>query len=302
MRNSNSSFKISKKMRENLRGYLFIGPNLIGYVIFVLLPVLFSLYLTFTEWNLLSGLEGIRFIGLDNYIRMWCDEWFISSIINNVIFSLQIPVVMALSLLVAIALNKNVYGKSTLRTMFFMPFITNVVAVSAVWMAMLSKYGPINSLLNLLGFRDLPIWLMNPKFAMPAIMAMCIWAGIGYNMVIYLAALQGIPKELYEATDIDGANPWDKFIHVTLPMISPTTFFILITSIIWSFKVFGQINIMTHGGPGTSTSVIVFYIYKTAYQFYEMGYASAMSWILFVIIFIVTFIQWQGQKKWVNYM
>jgi multiple sugar transport system permease protein len=153
-----------------------------------------------------------------------------------------------------------------------------------------------------LGISDPPKWIASSKWALPAVMIMSVWGGLGYNTVIYLAGLQGIPKELYESADIDGANWWHKLIRITIPMLSPTTFFLLITNIISSFQVFGQINIMTQGGPGTSTTVIAYYIYLSGFRYYKMGYSASMAWFLFIAIFIVTLIQWKGQKKWVNYM
>jgi multiple sugar transport system permease protein len=208
---------------------------------------------------------------------------------------------MILALACAVVLNKYVFGKNIIRMFFFLPYIANIVVISTVWFVMYTDSGPITMLIKQMGVENPPYWLADPNWALPAIMFMTIWMNLGYTMVIYLAGLQTIPQELYEAGSLDGASFLQMFKHITVPMLSPTTFFILITSIINSFKVFGQINIMTQGGPGTSTSVLVFYIYTAAFKFYKMGYAAAMSWVLFVIIFIVTIIQWQGQKKWDNY-
>ncbi|HHW49653.1 MAG TPA: sugar ABC transporter permease [Clostridiaceae bacterium] len=295
--------KVSRRFKENLIAYFFIGPNFIGFTTFIILPVILTLVVSFTEWQFTAGLKGMKFIGLKNYIDMWKDDWFISSIKNNLYYTLgTVPVTMVLALLSAVALNKYVFGKNIIRLMFFLPYISNIVVVSTVWFIMYADTGPITKLIEQLGVKNPPYWLADVKWAMPAIILMTVWMNLGYTMVIYLAGLQNIPNDLYEACEIDGANAIQKFRHITIPALSPTTFFILITSIINSFKVFGQINIMTQGGPGTSTTVLVYYIYQAAFKFWKIGYASAISWVLFIIIFTITLIQWKGQKKWVNYM
>ncbi|MFY9280332.1 MAG: sugar ABC transporter permease [Caldicoprobacterales bacterium] len=297
-------YKKKSKVKNDVIGYLFITPNLLGFIFLTLIPVLFSLFVSFTEWNIFKGFKEMNFVGLKNYISMFEDTWFKASIKNNVIYTLgTIPVTLCAALLTAVILNDKVYGKNAIRTMFFMPYISNVVAISAIWLALYNpSYGPINQFLMDLGISDPPKWIASSKWALPAVMIMSVWGGLGYNTVIYLAGLQGIPKELYESADIDGANWWHKLIRITIPMLSPTTFFLLITNIISSFQVFGQINIMTQGGPGTSTTVIAYYIYLSGFRYYKMGYSASMAWFLFIAIFIVTLIQWKGQKKWVNYM
>lgn len=294
----------SKRLKKDITGYLFIAPNLLGFIILTFIPVLFSFFVSFTEWNLFKGFDGMEFIGLKNYFSMFKDEWFIASIKNNAIYAIgTIPVILCLSLFIAVILNDKVYGKNALRAMFFMPYISNIVAISAVWLMLYNpSYGVINQFLMRLGVQAPPKWIASSKWALPSVMIMSVWSGVGYNAVIYLAGIQGIPKELYESADIDSANWWHKLIHITVPMLSPTTFFLLITNIISSFQVFGQINIMTQGGPGTATTVIAYYIYLSGFRYYKMGYSASMAWFLFAIIFIVTLIQWKGQKKWVNYI
>lgn len=295
--------KLNRQRKESMAGWLFILPSLIGFLIFTLVPVLLSLLLSFTKWNFLSGIGSIEFIGLDNYTAMWGDSRFIASLRNNALFTLVVvPAVMLLSLLAALALNKKSYLKSPIRLMIFMPYISSIVAVSIVWGILLNpSQGPVNAFLRSLGIADPPGWLASSAWALPAIMLITIWINIGYNMIIYLAGLQGIPQDLYEASSIDGAGPFKQFMNVTLPMLSSTTFFVMITTIINSFQVFALVFIMTQGGPGTSTAVITFYIYQVAFSFYDMGYASAMAWILFAAILFVTWIQWQRQKRWVHY-
>ncbi len=292
--------RISRQVHKNIAGFLFIGPNLIGFLVFVAFPVIFSLVLTFSQWNPMSGLRGIEFVGLRNFIEMWSDEWFLSAFRNNIVFTVvTVPVSMVLGLLVAVALNRKTYGTKTLRTMFFLPYMSNIVAIAVVWMMIFNPTrGPLNQFLMSLGVADPPRWLASSQWAMPAIMTTVIWQGLGYQMIIYLAGLQGIPKQLYEAADIDGASAVQVFFRITVPMLNPTHFFLLITNIINSFRVFAQINVMTNGGPGTATTVLVHYIYRAGFQFYRMGYAAAIAWVLFIVIFAVTIVQWKTQKRW----
>ncbi len=291
-----------RQRNQWIAGYLFLLPNLLGFFAFVAVPVLFSLYLAFSRWNLLSGAAGIRFVGLDNFITMASDPWFISSLVNNLVYAFfTVAFSIIIGLFMALLLNNKVFWKGALRTMYFVPYVVSLVAISAIWMAILSRFGPVSQFARFLGIENPPVWLMDPSFAMPAIIALGVWNHAGYCMLIYLAALQGVPKELYEAAEVDGGNARVKFFHVTLPMISPATFLLVITQIIASFRVFAPVQILTQGGPGRSTTVLVYYIYRTAYQNYRMGYASAMAWVMFVLIFLITMIQWRGQKKWVNY-
>lgn len=302
-RHINELARKKRAWKRNITGYLFIAPNLIGFALFTLIPVAFSLLVSFTEWNLFKGFREIGLVGLKNYRNLFSDISFTDSLLNNVIFTVgTIPVVMIIALLVAVTLNRNVYGRNAIRAMFFIPYIANVVAISAVWMLLYNPgRGPINQFLMALGVSHPPQWLASTTWALPAIMILTVWQLIGYNTVLYLAGLQSIPESLYESAEIDGAGAFRKLWHITIPMLSPTTFFLAITNIITSFQVFGPINIMTQGGPGRATSVIAFYIYISGFRYFKMGYAASMAWFLFLIIFVVTLAQWNGQKKWVNY-
>lgn len=294
--------KISRRrLRENVTGWLFVAPNLIGLTVFLLIPVVLTFFVSLTEWQFASGLSGMQWVGLDNFIALKDDIWFKDSLINNLIYSfVSVPITMILALFLAIILNKLVYGSKILRLFFFLPYISNMVAIAVVWFILYSETGPITVLIKAVFHLDkAPYWMADPQWALLGITIMMIWHGVGYVMVIFLAGLQNIPNDLYEAATVDGANVWQKFRNVTLPMLSPTTFFVLITTIISSFKIFSPVNVMTKGGPGTSTSVLVYYIYTAAFQFYKMGTASAVSVVMFAIIFIITVIQWKGQKKWV---
>ena len=202
------------------------------------------------------------------------------------------------SILLANILNDKVYCKTAIRVMVFVPYISSVVAISAIWMLILNpSQGILNNLLRNIGFTDPPGWLGDPHWALPAVIMIGIWMGLGYNTIIYMSGLQSVSKDLYEAARIDGASSAQMFFYVTVPMLRNTTFFLLITNIISSFQVFGQINIMTDGGPGTSTTVLAHYIYRSGFRYNKMGYASAMAWFLLIIIFLVTVFQWKVQRK-----
>ncbi|WP_240762871.1 carbohydrate ABC transporter permease [Paenibacillus thalictri] len=288
---------------DTLAGWSFILPSILGFSTLTVIPILLSLVISFTSWNFLDGLGGMKFIGFDNFKQLISDKWFKDSLTNNLLFVAgTVPATIVLSLLTAIAINKGVFLKAPIRLMIFMPYVSSIVAVSIVWGTLYNpSTGPINSFLRSIGIADPPGWLSASSWALPAIMIMTVWANIGYNMIIYLAGLQGISQDLYEAAKIDGAGPVTSFFNITVPLLSPTTFFVLITSIIHSFQVFIAVFVMTKGGPGSSTTVLTYYAYRTGFDFYKMGYSSAMAWILFLIIFVITYLQWQGQKRWVHY-
>lgn len=290
---------LTKKRYESIVAYSFLAPNLIGYFLFFLLPLAFSLVLAFSQWNFMSGIQGIQFVGLRNFLEMPGDRWFTDSFWNTIRFTvLTVPSAMVLGLLAATVLNEGVYGAKVIRTMFFMPHITSLVAVATVWLALFHpSRGPINDVLRALGVENPPLWIASSDWSLISIIIASVWAAVGYQMLIYLAGLQGISREYYESADIDGANGRQKFFRITLPLLTPTTIFLLMTTMIGSLQVFAQVNLMTQGGPGTSSSVIVFYVYRSAFQFYRMGYASAMAWVLFAMIFVVTFLNWQLRKK-----
>lgn len=288
------------RFREHVAGYLFILPNFAGYLIFVLLPILFSLYLVFVDWEYLKGFAGIHFVGLDNLRALGSDPKFLKSLKNNAIFTVvSVPASMLIGLLLAVVLNKYVYFRNTLRTLIFLPYVSSLVAVSVIWSILYNaRTGPINQLLRSIGIDNPPGWLSSQHSALYAIIIMSVWVTIGYAMVIYLAGIQGISKDIYEAADIDGASKMRQLLAITVPMLTPTTFLITITLLIWSFQVFGPVAVMTQGGPIDSTMVLSYHIYLLAFRFYNMGYAAAVSWALFAIILVITLIQWQGQKRW----
>ena len=294
--------KFGRQLRIDLTGYAFILPNMIGMIIFTLIPIVFSLVISFTDWDFTKGIGNWNFIGIRNYIRMWTDEWFTSAFVNTIVYAFgTVPFIISISLVLAVVIDRSCFGKTSIRLAMFMPYISNIVAVSVVWFMMYSPWGPFTQFIKFLGVENPPQWLGDYTWALPAIMFMAVWGGLGYCIMIYTASLQSLPTDIFEAADIDGASEVRKFFQLTIPSLSPTIFFLVVTQFIGAFQVFATVQVMTRGGPGTSTNVLVYYIYKSAFTFYKMGYGAAISWILFIILFVVTLIQWRGQKKWVGY-
>jgi multiple sugar transport system permease protein len=290
------------KRTETAMGYLFVGPMLIGLTVFTVLPILATLFLSLTEWNFVAGFDKIKFIGLKNFTKLFMDPIFLLSMKNNVILLVTIPVTMIVSLLLAIVINKHVYMKGLFKIIYFMPYISSIVAVAVVFQVLFHpSYGPVNQLLMSLGMSNPPKWLADTTFALYSVMLIQVWVSIGFYLIIYIAGLQNIPKDLYESADIDGASAWHKFSSITVPMLSPTSFFLLVTGIIGSFKIFDLITVLTSGGPANSTSVMVYYLYETAFINLKTGYASAMGMVLLFTTLAITIVQWVAQKKWVNY-
>ena len=296
--NRMNRFMTNKSRRT---GYLFLLPNFIGFAIFTLIPVIAALMLTFVRWDFANPM---RFVGLNNFMRLFRDETFKISLWNTIYYTIvSVPLTMGISLMLAILLNKIVKGVKFLRTIYFFPYITSMVAVAIVWNMLYNpSMGPINNILRDLGINNPPGWTASSDWAMTAIILMSVWKQIGYYMVIYLAGLQGIPGHLYEAATIDGANTWQKFRYITLPMLTPTTFFVSIMLIIGSFKVFTQVIVMTGGGPGRASKVLVLHIYEQAFLYFRFGYSSAIAMVLFLIVITITIIQFKKEEKWVNYM
>lgn len=288
--------------RENVAGWLFIAPMVIGTSVLVLFPILSSLVLAFTDWNIVAGYKNASFTGFDNFISLFNNSIFKKSLVNNFIILLAVPIQLFISLVIAVIINKYVYFKDFFKIIFFMPFISSIVAVAVVFQVLFQPTkGPINQFLMSIGISNPPGWIADVSFALPSVMIIMIWTSIGFNLIIYLAGLQGIPKELYEAAEMDGASALYQFLKVTIPLVSPTTFLLFVTGIISSFKIFDLIIVLTEGGPAHSTLTPVVYLYQQAFLELKTGYASAIALILFVIILIITYIQFIGQKKWVNY-
>ena len=291
--------------RDNGAAFVFLLPCVLGLLLFIVLPVLASLGISFTEWNFLGGFKSMKWVGLDNFTKLISgkDVWFNTSFWNTLIFAaVTVPVGLLLGLLMASVLNRGVYGSAIFRFTVFIPYISSIVASLIVWQVVFQpSYGPVNSLLMAMGVENPPKWFVSAQWAFPLIMMFQIWQTLGYNIIVFYAGLKNISADLYEAATVDGAGALQKFRHITVPMISPTTFFLSTMGLISSFKVFDAIKVATNGGPGRSTSVAAFYIYREAFENYRMGTASAAAWILFVLIFAITMVQLYGQRKWVTY-
>jgi multiple sugar transport system permease protein len=284
--------------RESIDGYLFILPWLIGFFVFVAGPMVASLVISFMRWEIVTP---PAWTGTAQYAKLLRDNRFYLSLYNTAYYVfIGVPLHLLLALLAAMAMNLNLRGIRFYRTIYFIPSITPVVASSLLWLWIFNpEFGLANAALNAIGLPSL-YWLQDPKLAKPAFIIMSFWT-IGGQMVILLAGLKGIPKTLYEAAEIDGAGGWAAFRHITLPMLSPAIFFNLILAIIGAFQVFTQSYIITSGGPENATLFYVLYLYRMAFENFQMGYASAMAWVLFVIILLFTFIQFRLSDRWVFY-
>ena len=276
-------------------GYAFLSPSFVVLFVFVFIPLAFSLYLSFHQWNIISATKP--FVGLGQFIDLFQDERFWGAFLNTIVYTLHVPIGMALALGVATLLSQDIRGVAFWRAIFFLPSISSLVAVAMVWQWIYHpEFGLANYTLRLLGFSP-QTWLTSPDTALVSIMIVNIWLGLGFQMVIFLAGLKGIPSTYYQAATVDGAGPWQRFRYITLPLLRPTTLFVLVTSIIGSFQVFTLIYIMTEGGPLGSTDVVVYHIYQNAYDYLKMGYASAMAWVLFVVILFITWVQFRLAGK-----
>lgn len=290
--------RMSKKVKNALTGYSFIAINVIGVIFFWVIPLIFSFVLSISKWDMSKGLAGIKITGLQNYIAMWKDEWFQASFLNNIIFTVAyVVLLLILSFFAALLLKEKVFGKKLAQMGMYLPYVVNVVAIAAVFLAIFSREGPISVFLKALGVEEPPLFLNDTRFALATMVLICVWQTMGDTAMLFLSGLINIPDDLYEAAAIDGAGWWQKTRNVTIPMLSSTSFFIMVTTIINSFKVFGLINVMTSGGPGNSTTMLVYNIYRTAFRFNKIEFASAQGIVLLVIIFIISVIQFRIQNK-----
>ena len=278
-----------------LWGYLFISINFVGFAIFSLGPIVASLVLSFMNWRLL---QPPQFTGLDNLAQLVDDGMFFQTLLNTGYFVVgYVPLITVLAFLLAVLLNRPLVGIGLLRGIYFMPSITLLVSVAMVWHWLLDpQAGMINFILGSVGL-PAPQWLADPYWSMPTIIVIAVWQDVGYFAVIYLAGLQSVPGSLYEAAEIDGASAWQKLTRITVPLMVPTTFFVLVTSLITGWQVFALPFLMTQGGPANSTYTLLLYIYNQAFTSLHMGYASLMAWALFLIIFIVTLVQWRFVQR-----
>jgi multiple sugar transport system permease protein len=284
------------RLRNALIGWSFILPNFIGFGLLTLVPIVVLFYMSLTNWNVFGKAD---WIGLANFQRLIGDGSFRISVINTLYYSaMHIPLTIVVSLGLALLLNNKIRGVAFFRTAAFFPYITSIVAIAVVWNLLFSpEYGPINEFLRFIGIQNPPGWLTSPEWAMPAVVIVSTWRDMGYYMILFLAGLQTVPRELHEAARVDGASVWQRFVNVTLPCLRPTMFFVTVMLTINSFKIFDLILVMTEGGPGQSTLVMSQFIYRKGFEESQFGYASAAAVVLFFMCIIVTILQFLWNKK-----
>jgi len=280
---------------EHLWALAFVAPPVLGFLLFTLYPVGFAVYASLTSWN---GLGPMRFVGLDNYVRLLNDDYFSQTLFNTFFYMIGIPVGLTLSLLLALALNRRIAGRTAFRTIYYVPVISSLAAIAIVWQfAYNGDFGLVNQVLAWFGI-DGPNWLQNTATVKPAIILMMVWKGLGYSMLLYLAAIQSVPASLYEAAALDGASWWQQLRAITMPMVRPVTFFLVVTNIIAGAQIFTEINIMTPtGGPEFSSASVVWYIWRQAFRYQQMGYATAMAIVLGILVFVITLIQFRLNRR-----
>lgn len=281
--------------RDSFWAVVMLLPNFIGFMMFLFIPIVAAFVLSFMEYDVISPM---KFIGLANYIEMFKDPIVAETLRNTLVYTIiVVPVGMVLSLTLAVALDQNIAGRRIFRAVYFLPSITSMVAVAVVWQWIYNpEFGLLNYVLSWFGI-DGPSWLSSSKTSLLSIAIVGIWKGLGYNMLLFLAGLQGISNSYYEAARLDGANKFQEFRYVTFPMLRPTTFFIFIMSIIGSFQVFDSVMLMTGGEPGRSSSVLVHYLYQNAFEYFRMGYACAIAYLLFFIVVTLTLINLRVEKS-----
>ena len=282
-----------KLTEEKTTSKIFLLPAVLGTFVFIVIPVFFSFVLSFCEWDLLSP---IKFLGLQNYKNLLINPAFLLIIKNTFVFAISVAIIgITVPLVLAAVINTKIRGSEIFKTAYFLPFITPMIVAAIVWEWI---FDPNNGLLNYILKAHIN-WLYDTHTAMIALIIVSSWKLIGYNMVIFLSGFSGINQNVYEAAKIDGANPLQTFFKITLPLLSPTIFFVLVITTISSFQIFDLIYLMTQGGPMESTNVLVYWIYKNAFEFFNIGEASAGAYILFLIVFLLTIVQWKTRKKWV---
>ncbi len=288
----------SKKanFKNQLVAYSFIAPNFIGFAVFTLIPIVFAVALAFLHWD---GSNPIEWAGLSNFVDLFDDDQFKAALKNTIVYTAgTVPFTLVSSLFLAVVLNQGLKARNFFRTVSFFPYVASLVAVAAVWnMIFNPSKGPINMLLYKLGLETVPGWAADKDWAMVTIILFSVWKYMGYYMIIYLAGLQGINPELYEAANLDGTNMWQRFRYVTVPQLSATTFFVMVMLTIQCFKVYDIVYMVTQGGPGTATLVLVYDIYNKAFISWNLGSASAVAMVLFALVLAVTLIQFKGERR-----
>jgi len=283
---------------ETAWAYAFIAPPFLGFFAFALGPMIASFALSFTHYDVLSP---PRTAGLENYRDLFTSDYFVGrTLVNTAFYMLGVPIGMAVALAIAMLLDRIVHLRGFFRTVYFVPSVCSIVALALLWKLIYrGDYGLLNTLLVRLGIADPPSWLSDPRLVKPSLVFMGIWTNLGYTSVVFLAALQGVPRQHLEAAELDGANAWQRFRWVVFPAISPTTFFLSVTGTIAALQSFDQVYVMTRGGPAYASATYMLYVYVTGFQYFEMGYASAMAWLLAIVLLLVTWLQFKLAKRWV---
>lgn len=282
--------------RNTLVGMSFILPNFLGFFIFILIPVGFSFVLSLMQWD---GFTQMKFVGINNFVTIFKDKYFMQAMGRTLVYSVFVVLITTfVSLGLAVLMNKHIRAKGIFRSTIFFPYVASIVAVGAVWrMLFMKDFGPINELLKLFGVANPPGWIASSQWALPAVIVVSVWKYMGYYMIVYLAALQDIPVELREASSIDGASGFQHFWRITMPLLSPATFFVVLMLTINSFKIFDLVYVLTEGGPGQSTTLMVNYIYNKGFMSDSYGIASAAAMVLFAIVAVVTMVQFRFEKR-----
>ncbi len=297
--------RASSLRAEGRTALLFVAPFFIGFAVFNLLPMFYSVFLSLVNFNSFTEVKLDEFYGLRNYARAFTDRLAMGSFGRSFYFSaIYVAGIIVLSFLVAVLLNRKLYLRTTSRTMIYLPYVANVVAIGIVWSIVLNPFqGPINTLLKAIGVPEarLPQWLTGVRSVLPTIAGIKVWQNLAFQTIVFLAALQDVPRELYECAEIDGASGWRQLVRITLPMISPTTFFLVVVTVIGSFNSLAIVKALSNGGPGSSSRIITLFIYETAAKYSYYSYANALACLLFVFILLVTLVQWRAQKRWVHY-
>jgi multiple sugar transport system permease protein len=300
-----SARRSSILLREGRVALLFIAPFFLGFAVFNLLPLFYSVFLSLVNFNSFGEIRVNEFIGARNYLRAFADRLAMASYARSFLFSLiYVAGIIVVSFFAALLLDRKLYLRTVSRTMIYMPYVANVVAIGIVWSIVLNPFeGPINTLLRAIGVpeKSLPQWLTGVRSSLPTVAAIKVWQNLAFQTIVFLAALQDVPRELYECAEIDGAGWWRKLFRITLPMISPTTFFLIVVTVIGSFNSFSIVKALTDGGPGNATRIITVFIYEQAMKYSYYSYANALACLLFLFILVVTLIQWKAQVRWVHY-
>ena len=296
--------KLKHKTKETLIGYAFLAPALVIFITLVGIPIVISFLLSFTKWNFFSGISQLKFVGFDNFMKLLTtDRAFKTALANTIIYTVTtVPLTIFISMLFAHVINGRVHLQKFQRLAFFVPYISNMVALGAVFKFLFRTDGPVNAILShVFQVKDTPNWLVSTSLSRIPIIGVMIYSGIGFCLIVYIAAIKNVPQHLYEAAKIDGASSIRQFFSITIPMISPTTLYLVIVRMISAFQVFAPINVISDGGKNAGNTSLVVMLYEEAFRSYNFCYASAISWILVLFILVVTLINFHFQKKWVHY-